>query len=101
MLQITPQAEEHLIHLRVERGFNERDGVRFLTNAGGVGLTFTTSPDPDDRVVQGTNLPIYIAPNAVAALEEATIDAKTEEGKTVLVIRRQRRPGEQGPSNGS
>jgi Fe-S cluster assembly iron-binding protein IscA len=99
MLQITPQAEQHLIVLRVERGFGDKDGVRFLTNAGGVGLTFTAAPDPDDRVVEGTNLPIYVAPEAVAALEEATIDAKTEDGKTVLVIRRQRRPGAQDPSN--
>lgn len=101
MLQITPQAEQHLIVVRVERGFDDKDGVRFLTNAGGVGLTFTAAPDPDDRVVEGANLPVYIAPDAVAALEQATIDIKTEDGKTVLVIRRQRHPGAQGPSHGN
>lgn len=100
MLQITPQAEKHLIDLRVERGFDDKDGVRFMTSAGGVGLTFTAAPDPNDRVVEGANLPVYIAPEAVAALEEATIDSKTEDGKTVLIIRRQRRRESRGVSSG-
>ena len=101
MLQITPQAEQHLIDLRVERGFDDKDGVRFLTNASGVGLTFTAAPDPDDRVVEGANLPIYVASDAIAVLDEATIDAMPEDGKTVLVIRRQRRPGAQHPAKGN
>ena len=92
MLQITPQAERHLIRLRDERGFDDKHGVRFLTTSGSVGLTFAATPKPDDRVVEGTNLPIYVALDALAALDAATIDAKPEGEKTVLVIRRQQAP---------
>ena len=89
MLQITPQAEQHLLRMRTERGFDEKHGARFMTNGGTVGLTWASAPKPEDRVVEGTNLPVYVAADAIAALDEATIDAKPEEGKTVLVIRRQ------------
>jgi Fe-S cluster assembly iron-binding protein IscA len=90
MLQITPRAEKHLLNLRVERGFDQTDGARFVSNAGRVGLTFTSAPKPKDRVFDGANLPIYVAPEAVEALEEVTVDAEAEDGKTVLVIRRAR-----------
>jgi Fe-S cluster assembly iron-binding protein IscA len=101
MLQITPQAEQHLLQLRVERGFDDKHGARFMTNGGTVGMTFAPAPKPEDRVVEGANLRVYVAPDAVAALEEATIDAKPEDGKTVLVIRRQREPDAQGPAKGN
>lgn len=100
MLQITPQAEQHLLRLRDERGFDDKHGVRFLTNAGSVGLTFAATPKPDDRVVEGARLPIYVATEALAALDEATIDANAEGEKTVLVIRRQQVP-QAKPTNGS
>lgn len=92
MLQITPQAERHLLRLRDERGYDDKHGVRFLTTSGSVGLTFAATAKPDDRVIEGTKLPIYVAMEAVAALDEATIDAKAEGDKTVLVIRRQQAP---------
>jgi Fe-S cluster assembly iron-binding protein IscA len=89
MLQITPQAERHLLQLRVDRGFDEKHGARFMTNGGTVRMTFAPAPKPEDQVVTGADLLIYVAPDAAAALDEATIDAKPEDGKTVLVIRRQ------------
>lgn len=92
MLQITPQAERHLLRLRDERGIDAKHGVRFLTTSGSVGMTFAATPKPDDRKVEGTDLPIYVAKDALAALDEATIDAKPEGEKTVLVIRRQQPP---------
>lgn len=99
MLQITPRAEKHLLNLRVQRGFDRTDGARFVTNAGRVGLTFTSAPKPKDRVVEGADLPIYVAPEAVEALDEATVDAEPEDGRTVLVIRRTR--GARKPDGGT
>jgi Fe-S cluster assembly iron-binding protein IscA len=102
MIQITPRAEKHLLHLRVERGFTETDGARFVTNAGRVGLTFTPAPKPDDRVLDGAELPIYVAPEAADALDKATVDAEQTDGKTMLVIRPARgtRPSGDATANG-
>ena len=87
MIQITPRAEKHLLNLRVERGFNTTDGARFVTNSGRVGLTFASAPKPDDRVLDGAELPIYVAPEAADALDKTTVDAEQTDGKTVLVMR--------------
>ena len=101
MLQITRLAQQHLLELRVERGFDAKHGARFIANGRTVGLTFAPAPRADDRVVEGADLPIYVASDAIAVLDEATIDAMPEDGKTVLVIRRQRRPGAQDPAKGN
>lgn len=90
MLQITPQAEQRLLELRAQRGLDAKHGVRFLVNGGSVGLTFADAPMPDDRVVDGAQMPIYVASGATAALDDALIDAKPDGADTALVIRRQR-----------
>jgi Fe-S cluster assembly iron-binding protein IscA len=90
MLQITPQAEQRLLELRTQRGLDAKHGVRFLVNSGSVGLTFADAPMPDDRLVEGTQMPIYVAHGATAALDDALIDTKPDGADTALVIRRQR-----------
>jgi Fe-S cluster assembly iron-binding protein IscA len=100
MLQITPQAEQHLLRLRDQRGLDEKHGARFMTNGGTVGMAFAPAPKPEDKVVAGATLQIFVAPDAAAALDEATIDAKPDDGKTVLVIRRQQAP-QARPKSGS
>jgi Fe-S cluster assembly iron-binding protein IscA len=90
MLQITPQAEQRLLELRAQRGLDAKHGVRFLVNSGSVGMTFADAPMPDDRVVEGARMPIYVAPGATAALDDALIDARSDGADMALVIRRQR-----------
>jgi Fe-S cluster assembly iron-binding protein IscA len=93
MLQFTPQAAQHLMRVRQERGFDEKNGARFVSNSGRVGLTFAPAPQPDDRVVDASGIPVYLAPEAVPALEQAVVDVRAEDGTNVLVIRRQRTEG--------
>lgn len=86
MLQLTPEATEHLRQVRQERGFDDKAGARFVGNGARIGLTFVSTPEPSDRVVDGAGLPVYIAPDVAAAMEESVIDARQEDGKVVLVI---------------
>lgn len=93
MLEITPRAEDHLLRLRGERGFDQADGARFETNAGRLRLTFAQAPQPSDRILDGARLPIFVAADASERLDGATIDVESHDGKTGLIVRRTPRPG--------
>lgn len=91
MIQVTPEAANHLLRLRSERGFDPKSAARFIRNDGRVGLTFAPAPQPGDRVVEDVDsIPVCVAPDVVDALDQATVDARAEDGKMVLVIRRRR-----------
>ncbi len=89
MLQLTPKATRHLIKVRRERGVDKKAGARFVRRNGRVGLTFTTERTKSDRVVEAEEIKVYIATEIADTLDQAIIDARAEEGKTMLVIRRQ------------
>jgi len=91
MVEITPRAEQHLLQLRSERGFDQQSGARFEANEQRVRLTFSTAPASRDRVIEGADLPIFVAPEVIDKLEHATIDVDSSDGKTRLMIRRSRR----------
>ncbi len=88
MLQVTPEAAKHLLRLRQERGFLPTTAPRFARGgAARVGVTFVDGPEPDDRVVDGTQIPVYVAADIADALDSSVVDARSKEGKTVLVLR--------------
>jgi Fe-S cluster assembly iron-binding protein IscA len=89
MLQLTPKATRHLIQVRRERGVDKKADARFVRRNGRVGLTFTTERTKTDRVVEAEEIQVYIATEIADTLDQAIIDARAEEGKTMLVIRRQ------------
>lgn len=64
MVEITPRAEQHLLQLRSERGFDQQSGARFEANDQRVRLTFSTAPASRDRVIKGADLPIFVAPKS-------------------------------------
>lgn len=99
MLQLTPEATRHLVRVRRERGVDDQAGVRFVPRGTGVGLTFSAAPKPDDRVIDDPEISVFIAPEVVDALDASVIDARNEDGKSVLVIRRNTRSasGKGGP----
>ena len=94
MIEITPGAEDLLLRLRVQRGFDQTDGVRFETEAGKVRLTFASSAKPRDRVLEGARLPIFIAPELADSFRDARIDAEVSDGKSALVVTRNRTSSE-------
>jgi hypothetical protein len=92
VLQLTPRAASHLVRVRRERGFDERSGARFVSNGPRVGLTFARRAKAGDRVIEGNDIPIYVAPEVADALATSVIDARVVEGKSVLVRRAQAAP---------
>lgn len=90
MLQITEQATTHLLRARTEHGFDEHAGARFVRGSAGVGLTFASAPEPGDQVVAaGSALPVYVAEDAAAVLDQAVIDVAADNGESRLVLRSQ------------
>lgn len=89
MLQLTSKATRHLIELRRERGVDERAGARFVSKGGRVGLIFASAPEQGDRVLGSAEILVYVPPEIADALDHSIIDARSEEGRMALVIRKQ------------
>jgi Fe-S cluster assembly iron-binding protein IscA len=89
MLQITDQATAHLLQTRMERGFDERAGARFVRGSAGVGVTFAPAPEQGDQVLVGSALAIYVAEDVSALLDQAVIDVAADDGEARLVLRSQ------------
>ena len=92
MLQITDKAQAHLVRVRRERGIDDHQAARFVGNEEKVRLTFAPGPQPGDQEIGANELRVLVAPEVAARLEQAIIDAKREDDKDLLVIRRKRRP---------
>jgi Fe-S cluster assembly iron-binding protein IscA len=87
MVQVTPQAAQHLSQVRNQRGLSRSAGVRFVPNGSGIGITFSPEPEPGDSVIMAPDLPVYLAAEVATRLEKATIDVAENDGKTKLVVR--------------
>ena len=62
-----------------------------MSNGTGVGLTFAPTPEPGDRVVEGPEIPIFVAPQILDRLSRSQIDVSEKSGKPGLVLRPQPR----------
>lgn len=88
MLQLTSEAARHLMKVRRERGVDERAGARFVSNGGRVGLTFAPAPMAGDRVVDSEPIRVFVAAEIADALDQTIIDARDEDGRTTLIMRK-------------
>jgi Fe-S cluster assembly iron-binding protein IscA len=87
MLRLTSDATDHLVRVRQERGAANDAGARLVRGGGGVRLTFSQSPEQGDKVIDASDIKVFVAPEIADALDSSVIDAKTEDGRTYLVIR--------------
>jgi Fe-S cluster assembly iron-binding protein IscA len=87
-LQITNNAQAHLIRVRRERGIDDRHAARFVDNHGKVRLTFAPTAAPGDREVSAREIRVLVAQEIADRLERAVIDARKDDDKDVLVIKR-------------
>lgn len=90
-MHITEQAASHLQRIRTEKGHDDSKAARLVRNAGRVGLTFTAEPEHGDEVVGFEGIRVFIAPDVATTFEQSTIDAQTEDGKTFLVLRTEKK----------
>ena len=100
MLKVTNGATALLSEARASAGVPDNFGVRFFlspkdegkANEGGqqqITFKFVPSPEPPDEVVTKEPLPVYVAPEVVEAMGDATLDAQLDEGAgRRLVLRR-------------
>jgi Fe-S cluster assembly iron-binding protein IscA len=98
MLQLTSRAADHLVQIRRERGVDERASARLVQKEKGVSLTFVMAPRDGDLLAQDTGVRLYVAPEVADTLEQATIDVREEEGKSMLVLRRAAKASPTGTS---
>jgi Fe-S cluster assembly iron-binding protein IscA len=90
MLKLTKAATAHLLRARTERGFDPTAGARFVRGSAGVGLTFVRAPQDGDKVLTGSDFPVYVAEEVAGILDRAVIDETTTEDRgSRLVIRPQ------------
>jgi Fe-S cluster assembly iron-binding protein IscA len=98
MLTVTSEATRHLIEVRRQRGVGDDAGARFISKGGQVGLTFAATPADGDRVVDGTDIPVFVAADIADVLDESIIDARDENGQMTLILRRRPTERKQGPA---
>ncbi len=92
MLRFTPQATDHLMQVRKEKGFDTTAVPRFIRRAGRLVLTFTRGPESGDRVVDSGRVSTLVASSAADLLDDATIDVKQAGDRSMLVVKRRRGP---------
>ena len=92
MLQLTGRAADHLVRIRRERGMDERASARLVRKENGVRLTFVMTPRDGDLLAQDAGVRVYVPPEVADTLDQATIDVREDEGKSVLVLRRPGKP---------
>ena len=97
-MQITHDAQAHLVRVRRERGLDDSQVARFVENEGRVRLTFAPAAPPGDRELSAGDIQVLLAPEIAGRLNNGVIDARREDGKDVLVI--QRSKGSKGSNGG-
>ena len=94
MLKITHDAAVALTSARAAAGAPDEFGARFsiatAPEQGGarLAITFVDAPVTGDDVSEQEGLNVYVAPELVQAIPDATVDARPVEGETQLVLER-------------
>lgn len=86
MLELTPNAKQHLRAARARRD-DDRD-PKLVRRAGNVMLGFALSPAPGDAVVRDSGMDVFVSKDLAPRLDAAILDAQVRDGKRVLVLRR-------------
>ena len=86
MLNITTQAADHIQRVRGERGLDDSSIARFIRREGRVKLTFAKAAESGDKVHRLDGLRVAVAPEVADTFTDTTVDARTKDGKTWLVV---------------
>lgn len=94
MLKVTHDAATLLASARGSAGAPDDFGVRFFvaetTQEGKarIGFEFVPAPQPEDDFIDQEEIPVYVAPELSESLGDATVDARSADGRSELVLKR-------------
>jgi iron-sulfur cluster assembly protein len=96
MLTLTETAAEALDAIAASASMPDTAGLRIARNAradgaGDLSLTLVEEAEPDDQVVKGASVPVFVDAEAATFLEDKVLDAQIQDGQVGFQL------GVQGP----
>jgi Fe-S cluster assembly iron-binding protein IscA len=93
MLTLTDQAVSAIRNLTTRPGLPAQTGLRIApgeADTGGLALSLSDGPQAGDKVVEETDVQVYIQPEAAAALDDKELDAQVgEDGEVAFLLQPQ------------
>jgi Fe-S cluster assembly iron-binding protein IscA len=89
MLTLTDQAVAAIRNLTTRPGLPAQTGLRIApgeADTGGLALSLSDGPQAGDRVIEETNVQVYLQPEAATALEDKELDAQVNEDGEVSFL---------------
>jgi iron-sulfur cluster assembly protein len=89
MLTLTDQAVSAIRSLTTRPGLPEQTGLRIApgeADSGGLSLSLSDGPQAGDRVIEETDVQVFVEPEAAAALDDKELDAQVSENGEVSFL---------------
>jgi iron-sulfur cluster assembly protein len=93
MLTLTDQAVSAIRNLTTRPGLPAQTGLRIApgeADTGGLALSLSEGPQAGDRVIEETDVQVYLQPEAATALDDKELDAQvSEDGEVSFLLQPQ------------
>jgi iron-sulfur cluster assembly protein len=93
MLTLTDQAVAAIRNLTTRPGLPAQTGLRIAqteADTGGLALSLSDGPQAGDRVIEETDVQVFLQPEAAATLEDKELDAQiSEDGEVSFLLQPQ------------
>ena len=89
MLTLTDQAVAAIRNLTTRPGLPTQTGLRIAqgeADTGGLELSLSDGPQAGDRVIEETDIQVFLQPEAADALEDKELDAQVSEDSEVSFL---------------
>jgi len=93
MLTLTDQAVTAIRSLTTRPGLPAQTGLRIApgeADTGGLSLSLSDGPQAGDRVIEETDVQVFVQPDAADALDDKELDAQVgEDGEVAFLLQPQ------------
>jgi iron-sulfur cluster assembly protein len=93
MLTLTDQAVAAIRGLTTRPGLPAQTGLRIApgeADSGGLALSLSDGPQAGDRVIEETDVQVFVQPDAAVALDDKELDAQvSEDGEVSFLLQPQ------------
>jgi iron-sulfur cluster assembly protein len=89
VLTLTDQAVSAIRNLTTRPGLSEDAGLRIAPadgGSGGLALSLTDGPEAGDRVIEESDVHVFVQSDAAAALDDKALDAQVSESGEVSFV---------------